>query len=108
LIVLGLIPKIGAIAASIPTPVLGGAGLVMFGMIAATGVKILGGVDFNNRDNLFIVAISLTVGLIPLVAPTFFNQMPVWIKSISHSGITLTAIFAVGLNIFFNGFSKKA
>jgi uric acid transporter len=108
LIILGLIPKIGAIAASIPTPVLGGAGLVMFGMIAATGVKILGSVDFNNRDNLFIVAISLTVGLIPLVAPTFFNLLPAWIKSISHSGITLTAIFAVALNIFFNGFGKKA
>jgi uric acid transporter len=107
LLIIGLIPKVGAVAASIPLPVLGGAGLVMFGMIAATGVKILGGVDFNNRNNLFIVAISVTVGLIPLVFPTFFNQMPAFIKSIAHSGITLTAIFAIVLNIFFNGVGEN-
>jgi uric acid transporter len=107
LICIGLIPKIGAVAAAIPSPVLGGAGLVMFGMIAATGIKILGKVDFNNRNNQLIVAISLTVGLIPLVAPAFFNNMPAWIKGFTYSGITLTTLFALLLNIYFNGLTNK-
>jgi xanthine/uracil permease len=59
LIVLGLVPKMGALVESLPTMVLGGAGLVMFGMVAATGIRILAGVDFANRNNLFIVAVSL-------------------------------------------------
>ena len=72
LIVLGLVPKMGALVESVPTMVLGGAGLVMFGMVAATGIRILSGVDFGkNRNNLFIVAVSLGMGMIPLVAPNF-------------------------------------
>ena len=58
LLVLGLIPKLAAVFAAIPVYVLGGAGIVMFGMVAATGIRILAGVDYtNNRHNLMIVAI---------------------------------------------------
>ena len=57
--------------------VLGGAGLVMFGMVAATGTRILTGVDFkSNPYNLFIVAVSVGFGMIPLVAPDFFRYTP--------------------------------
>ena len=71
MIVLGLIPKMGALVEALPTVVLGGAGLVMFGMVAATGIRILGRVDFaTSRNNLFVVAISIGFGMIPLVAPT--------------------------------------
>ena len=60
----------------VPIFVLGGAGLVMFGMVAATGVRILSSVDFRgNRYNLYIVAISVGAGLIPLVAPRWTQQM---------------------------------
>jgi len=84
--------------------VLGGAGIVMFGMVAATGIKILSKVDFhNNRNNLFIVAISIGVGMIPIVAPTFFDKMPHLLGTIFHSGILLASAMAVGLNLFFNG-----
>ena len=69
LIILGVLPKLGALVESLPTMVLGGAGLVMFGMVAATGIRILGNVDFrNNRYNAMIVAVSIGVGMVPLIS----------------------------------------
>jgi NCS2 family nucleobase:cation symporter-2 len=103
LILLGLLPKLGTIVASIPQPVLGGAGLVMFGMVAATGIRILARVDYGRRHNLLIIAISIAIGMIPLVAPTFFAQVPRSLGPIVNSGITLAAISAVLLNAVFNG-----
>jgi NCS2 family nucleobase:cation symporter-2 len=103
LILLGLLPKLGTIVASIPQPVLGGAGLVMFGMVAATGIRILARVDYGRRHNLLIIAISIAVGMIPLVAPTFFAQAPRSLGPIVNSGITLAAISGVLLNALFNG-----
>ena len=79
--------------------VLGGAGLVMFGMVAATGARILGAVDFRtNRHNLFVVALSIGFGMIPLVAPNFFKQLPHELHPLLESGILLAAIAAVLLN----------
>ena len=106
LIVLGLMPKMGALVESVPTMVLGGAGLVMFGMVAATGIRILAGVNFaTNRNNLFIVAVSLGFGMIPLIAPQFRMWMPHAIHPLIESGILLASIAAVTLNAFFNGAS---
>ena len=104
MIVLGLIPKMGALVESLPTTVLGGAGLVMFGMVAATGVRILSRVDFaGNRHNLFVVAISVGMAMIPVVAPDFKQWLPHAIHPLVHSGILLAAISAVLLNWFYNG-----
>ena len=104
LIVLGLLPKMAALVESLPTVVLGGAGLVMFGMVAATGIRILAGVDFKvNRFNAMIVAISIGVGMIPLIAPNFKQWMPHSIHPLIESGILLASIAAVLLNLFFNG-----
>lgn len=110
LIVLGLIPKMGALVEALPTAVLGGAGLVMFGMVAATGIRILAaGVDFaTNRHNLFIVAIALGFGMIPLVAPEFKLWMPHAIHPLIESGILLATVAAVALNAWFNGASGTA
>jgi uric acid transporter len=103
LLMLGLLPKLAVIVASVPPFVLGGAGVVMFGMVCATGIRILGGVDFqSNRFNLFIVAISVGFGMIPLVAPRFFAQMPRALSPLLESGILLASIVAVLLNLFFN------
>jgi uric acid transporter len=102
LMLLGLLPKLANVIASIPVVVLGGAGLAMFGMVAATGVKILGKVDYESKNNLLIIAISLGVGVIPLAAPTFFERMPHWTGPLTHSGITLAALFAILLNALFN------
>ena len=104
MIVLGLLPKMAAFVESIPTFVLGGAGLVMFGMVAATGIRILSTVDFKgNRHNLYIVALSIGFGLIPLVAPRWTQQMANGLHPLLESGILLTAVAAVALNLFFNG-----
>lgn len=104
LIILGLLPKMAALVESLPTFVLGGAGLVMFGMVAATGIRILGGVDYKgNRNNLFIVAISIGIGMIPLIAPNFKQWMPHNIHPLIESGILLASISAVALNLYFNG-----
>ena len=104
LLILGLIPKLGALVTAVPLFVLGGAGIVMFGMVAATGIRILASVDYKtNRNNLFIVAIAIGFGMIPLVAPTFFSKLPKELEPLLNSGIVLAAIAAVLLNAYFNG-----
>ncbi len=104
LVVLGLVPKLAALVEAVPQVVIGGAGLVMFGMVAATGVRILAAVDFKtNRFNLFIVAIAIGFGMIPLVSPGFFRRLPDALQPLLDSGILLSAIIAVILNAFFNG-----
>ena len=103
LLALGLVPKLAFVVASVPQFVLGGAGVVMFGMVCATGIRILGGVDFaKNRLNLYVVALSIGFGMIPLVADKFFVQMPKAMSPLLHSGILLCSIVAVLLNAFFN------
>ncbi len=109
LIVLGLIPKMAALIESLPQYVLGGAGLVMFGMVAATGIRILAGVNFkDNKNNLYIVAVSISLGLMPLVAPAWMQHMPHGLHPLLESGILLTTISAVVLNMFFNGAKGSA
>lgn len=106
MIALGLTPKVSTLVEALPTAVLGGAGLVMFGMVAATGIRILSAVDFKgNKFNLFIVAISVGFGMIPLIAPNFNMWMPHVIAPLIDSGILLAAFSSVLLNIFFNGTS---
>jgi uric acid transporter len=104
LLIVGLIPKLGALVTAVPLFVLGGAGIVMFGMVAATGIRILASVEYKtNRNNLFIVAISIGFGMIPLVGPTFFAALPKSLAPLLSSGIVLAAVAAVLLNVYFNG-----
>jgi xanthine/uracil permease len=75
----------------------------MFGMVAATGIKILSAVDFKtNRNNLFIVAIGIGMGMLTLIAPNIFDQFPKALKPILDSGILLTTFVTVLLNAFMN------
>jgi uric acid transporter len=107
LLALGLLPKMAALVEAVPQVVLGGAGLVMFGMVAATGSRILANVDFRtNRYNLFVVAISVGFGMIPLMAPNFFTNFPEELHPLLDSGILLCALVSVLLNQFFNGFTS--
>ncbi|AWK89899.1 nucleobase:cation symporter-2 family protein [Azospirillum thermophilum] len=104
LLVLGLLPKLAHVVASVPAFVLGGAGIVMFGMVAATGVRILSRVDFaTRRENLVIVAVSVGIGLVPLVSDKVFQKMPGFLSPLLHSGILLGTLAAVLLNWYFNG-----
>ncbi|MCL1879295.1 MAG: purine permease [Actinomycetia bacterium] len=130
LVVLGLIPKLAAVIDSLPPFVIGGAAFVMFATVAANGIKALSKAELSTRpNNIFIIAISLGVGLIPTVGALtssidgavlangsaimgvvqsfdFFNAMPDAAGPLITSGITLTAVTAVLLNLFFNGVSK--
>jgi len=79
------------------------------GLVGVTGVKILLAADLrNNRFNLYIVALSMGAGMIPMVAPKFFQQMPHALEPLLHSGILLSAITAVTLNLFLNGGRRSA
>jgi uracil-xanthine permease len=104
LIILGMVPKLGNLVASLPQFVIGAAGILMFGLILSTGIKVLGRVDYtNNKFNLYIVAVSSALGMIPLVTPNFFNQLPKALDSFLHSGILIATLSAVILNLIFNG-----
>ncbi|QVI23867.1 purine permease [Nocardia tengchongensis] len=102
LVLLGLFPVVGAVVAGIPYPVLGGAGIVLFGSVAASGIRTLARVDFTDNLNMVIVAVALGVGLIPIAAPTFWDKFPTWLGVIMHSGISATAVVAIVLNLVFN------
>ncbi|WP_081620629.1 nucleobase:cation symporter-2 family protein [Nocardiopsis potens] len=102
LIVLGLFPVLGRVVAAIPMPVLGGAGLVLFGTVAASGIRTLGKVDFDNNLNLILVATSLGFGILPMAVPDFYEGFPGPIATVLHSGIVGAAIVAITLNICFN------
>ena len=79
----------------------------MFGMVCAAGVKILAGVDFTQRGNLFIVGVSIVLGLITTLAPAFYNQMHATLDPIAHSGIVMAAVSAFVLNLYFTHFSLE-
>ncbi len=106
LIVMGFIPKLGAVVASIPDPVIGGAATVMFAMVAAVGIQTLHKASFKDNQNLLIVAVSLSVGLIPTVAPHFYDKFPSDFQIIFGSGITSTVIVVFFLNLLFNHWVK--
>ncbi|MBV4534408.1 MULTISPECIES: nucleobase:cation symporter-2 family protein [Pseudomonas] len=105
LVVLGLLPIMGRVIAAVPTPVLGGAGIVLFGTVAASGIRTLSKVSYKNNVNLIIVAASLGFGMIPIAAPNFYHHFPNWFETIFHSGISSAAIMAILLNLIFNHFT---
>ncbi|MEV7619493.1 nucleobase:cation symporter-2 family protein [Microbacterium sp. NPDC089321] len=102
LVILGLLPVLGRVVGEIPSPVLGGAGIVLFGSVAASGIRTLAKVDYRGNMNLIIVAASLGIGMLPIAAPTIYDQMPDWFNTIFHSGISSAAVAAIFLNLLFN------
>ena len=101
LVVLGLLPVLGRVIASIPQPVLGGAGVVLFGSVAAAGIRTLAKAKEDNM-NMLIIATSLAFGCIPMVKPDFYAAFPAWVGTIFQSSISSATIMAVLLNIIFN------
>jgi xanthine permease len=106
LILLGFIPKIGALTTIIPTSVLGGAMIAMFGMVIAYGIKMLSKVNFASQENLLIIACSVGIGLGVTAVPDLFAQMPSSIRILTDNGIVAGSITAILLNIVFNVASK--
>ncbi|MCH4163682.1 MAG: purine/pyrimidine permease, partial [Lentilactobacillus diolivorans] len=101
LMILGLIPKFGAIATLIPSSVLGGAMLVMFGMVGAQGIKMLSKVELNNK-NLLIIAISVGLGIGVTTQPSLFQYLPASVQVIMSNGMVVGSFTAVILNILLN------
>ncbi|MFD0047624.1 nucleobase:cation symporter-2 family protein [Pseudarthrobacter scleromae] len=102
LVILGLLPVMGRVVAAVPTAVLGGAGIVLFGTVAASGIRTLAKVEYKNNMNLIIVAASIGFGMIPIAAPSFYDKFPDWFATIFHSGISSAAVMAILLNLLFN------
>jgi uracil-xanthine permease len=98
MIVCGLIPKVGAVIASMPLPVLGGGVIVMFGMVAAAGLNMLADVQMTRR-NMIIIAVSLAFGLGLNLVPTAVQYLPGVIKVLATSAVAPTALMAIVLNL---------
>ncbi|MBW6409423.1 uracil-xanthine permease family protein [Clostridium weizhouense] len=98
LMILGFFPKFAALINIMPQPVLGGVGIVMFGTVAASGIKTLSKVKLNNR-NLLIVATSLGLGVGITFRPEFIGQLPEGLKMLFASGISTGTIVALILNL---------
>ncbi len=103
MMLIGVIPKAGAIAASIPHSVLGGAAIAMFATVAVVGFQMLGRVDFNDHRNVVIVATSVGLAMLVTVKPNLYTVVPGgrWSEMIFNSGITLGSITAIALNLIF-------
>ncbi|AUI54309.1 MULTISPECIES: nucleobase:cation symporter-2 family protein [Prevotella] len=99
LVLLGLFPVVGRVFSLIPAPVLGGATLLMFGTVAAAGIRIIASTEIT-RKAVLVMAISFAMGLSVELVPNILDKMPAMIKTIFSSGITtggLTAIIANAL-----------
>ena len=102
LILLGLLPKFGALAQIIPSPVLGGAMLVMFGFVSIQGMQILARVDFaNNEHNFLIAAVSIAAG-VGLNNSNLFISMPTAFQMFFSNGIVVASLLAIVLNAVLN------
>ena len=102
LILLGLLPKFGALAQIIPSPVLGGAMLVMFGFVSIQGMQILARVDFaNNEHNFLIAAVSISAG-VGLNNSNLFVSMPTAFQMFFSNGIVVANLLAIVLNAVLN------
>ena len=97
LVILGFFPKFAALINIMPSPVLGGAGIVMFGTIAAAGIRTLSSIKINNR-NLIIIATSIGLGLGVTFRPDFISELPKALNMIFSSGISTGTIVALVLN----------
>ncbi|MGO2314986.1 MAG: nucleobase:cation symporter-2 family protein [Pseudolactococcus laudensis] len=101
LVILGLLPKFGACAQIIPAPVLGGAMLVMFGMVTIQGIRMLGRVNFYNEHNMLIAAMAVASG-VGFNGTTLFQALPNTVEMFLNNGIVMATLVAIILNLIFN------
>ncbi|GAA3058848.1 nucleobase:cation symporter-2 family protein [Kitasatospora albolonga] len=102
LVVMGLLPVVGGLVSLVPQPVLGGAGVVLFGSVAVAGIRTLGKADLSLGSNAVIVAVSLAFGIFPIAFPGFYRAFPEQLATVLHSGISVGCLLAVVLNLLFN------
>ncbi|GHD90824.1 permease [Streptomyces naganishii JCM 4654] len=106
LVLMGLCPAAASLIAVVPRPVLGGAGVVLFGSVAASGIQTLVRAGLDKDNNVLIVAVSLAAGIIPITAPHFYHSFPQTARIVLDSGISTGCLVAVVLNLLFNHVGK--
>ncbi|MDR2975715.1 MAG: purine permease [Streptococcaceae bacterium] len=106
LMILGLIPKFAAMAQLIPSPVLGGAMIILFGMVATQGIRMLASVNFEGNQNLLVAAVSIGMG-VGFNGTTLFTSLPNWAQMFLTNGIVMSAVSAIVLNLIFNSGKDK-
>jgi uric acid transporter len=106
MMLIGLVPKAGAVVAGIPHPVLGGAALAMFATVAVVGIQTLSRVDFHDHRNIVIVGTSVGLAMLVTAQPDVAKAVPGWAEIILGSGITLGSITAIALNLVFHHLGK--
>jgi xanthine/uracil permease len=100
-------PLKSGLIAVVPRPVLGGAGVVLFGSVAASGIQTLVRAGLEKDNNVLIVAVSLAVGIIPITAPEFYHAFPETARIVLDSGISTGCVAAVLLNLVFNHLGRR-
>ncbi|MCS4490541.1 purine/pyrimidine permease [Corynebacterium sp. ES2794-CONJ1] len=108
MIILGLLPKAGAIVASIPSPVLGGASLAMFAAVAWVGMQTIAKADLNDNRNAVIVSTALGLAMLVTFKPSIALALPEWSRIFVSSGMSIGAIAAIVLNLLFFHIGKPA
>lgn len=106
LVVLGLFPSVAGVIQAVPEPVLGGAAMVMFGAVAASGINILASTTLDRRA-LLIIAVSLALGLGVAQVPEFLAHMPAAVRNVLESGVATGGICALVLNWFLPATSER-
>lgn len=108
MIILGLLPKAGAIVASIPAPVLGGASLALFANVAWVGLQTIAKTDLNDGRNAVIVTSALGLAMLVTFKPDIAQAFPEWVRSFVSSGMSIGAITAIVLNLVFFHLGKQS
>ncbi len=107
LIVIGLALPVAALINSIPAAVVGGTGMVVFAIIMVLGIQMLGRVNLTDHANSIICATALLFGLLPIVMPGLYHQLPANLRSLLGSGVAMAALVAVLMNILFNHLGRR-
>ena len=89
LILMGMFSKMAALVVAIPKPILGDAGIIMFGMVTVSGIRTLSSITYRHNNNEMVIALTLGLGLMPIMVPHLFEGFPSMMQMFLHSGITI-------------------
>ena len=107
LILIGIIAPIGRLIDFIPAPVVGGTALVVYAIVMVLGIQMLRKVDFHRQSNMVIAAVALTIGLLPILIPGFYDQFPTNVRILLGSGVAMGAFVAAILNFIFHHIGRQ-
>ncbi|MET9495969.1 solute carrier family 23 protein [Streptomyces sp. NPDC006552] len=101
LVLCGLLTPLTRLLAAVPGPVVGAAGLVIYAVIAVMGFGMLSRTDLNNGTDSVVIALALVIGMLPIVAPEIYAELPSWARTLFGSGVAAGALAAVALSAVF-------